>query len=129
VDWRIPREYSLLEARKALLDDVKDLVTSCTTFPNVSDLPKNHYNGFVFLVIHPHFSEHRYNTDGTRTTKLQRKQLEAGESTDMADDSRSVESEDDNSFPATKIAEVMEDVQLTGVPTSPEASTLHQRLT
>jgi hypothetical protein len=95
----------------------------------VSDLPENHYNGLVFSVIRPHFSEHHYNADGMRTTKLQRKQLEAGESTDMANDSGSAESEDNNSFPATKIAEVREDVQLTGVPTSPEASTSRQRLT
>jgi hypothetical protein len=100
-------------------------------------LPKDHYNGLTFLVVHPHFPEHRYNADSTRTTKLQCKQLEEGKSSDMAEDSRSVDSEGNISPPATKIVEVMDDVQPTGVPvvapsdTSPsmlEASTSCQCL-
>jgi hypothetical protein len=54
--WSIPCEYSLLEARKALLDNVWDLVASCVMFPIV--LPEDHYDGLTFSVIHPHFSEH-----------------------------------------------------------------------
>jgi hypothetical protein len=131
--WRIPREYSLLEVREALLGDVRDLVTSCT--PIISDLPEDHYHGLTFSVVRPHFLEHRYNIDGTRTTKLQHKQLEEGESSDMAKDSGSVDSEGNISPPATKIVEIMDDVQPTGTPvmapldTSPsvqEASTSRQ---
>jgi hypothetical protein len=68
--------------------------------------PKNHYDGLVFSVIRPHFSEHHYNADGMQTTKLQHKQLEADKSTNMADDSGLAESEGGNSLPVTKIAEV-----------------------
>jgi hypothetical protein len=136
-DWRFPREYSLLEARKALLDDIRDLVTSHAKFPITSDLPEDHYDGLMFSVIHPHYSEHHYNTDGTRTTKLQSKQLEEGESSDLANNSGSVDSESPISLPAAKITEIMEDAQPTGVSASapsdtslnvPEASTSHPQL-
>jgi hypothetical protein len=113
--WRILREYSLLEARKALLDNIQDLVTSCTMFPIISDLPKDHYDSLTFSVIHPHFSKHHYNANSMRTTKLQHKQLEECESSNMANDSGSVDSEDAISLPAAKIMEVMEDIQPTGM--------------
>ena len=93
VDLRIPRAYSLREAREVMLDDVRDFVASRTTFPIISDLAEDRYDGLTFLVVRPRFSNHRYNADGTRTTKLQRKQLEEGESSDMVDDSGSVDSE------------------------------------
>jgi hypothetical protein len=82
--------------------------------PIISDLPEDHYDGLTFSVIFPHFSEHRYNANGTRTTKLQRKQMEEGESSDMANDSGSVDSEGPTTLPAAKIVEIMEDVQPTG---------------
>jgi hypothetical protein len=61
--WRILHKYSLVEAWKALLDNVRDLVASCMMFPIVSDLPEDHYNGLIFSVVCPHFSEHHYNAD------------------------------------------------------------------
>jgi hypothetical protein len=134
--WRIPQEYSLLEAREALLGNVRDLVTSHTSFPIISDLPEDHYNGLTFSVVCPHFPEHHYNADSMRTTKLQHKQLEEGESSDMAEDSGSVDLEGNISPPTMKIVEVMDDVQPTGVPvvapsdtlpSAPEASTSCQR--
>jgi hypothetical protein len=135
-DWRFPQEYSLLEAQKALLDDIRDLATSHAKFPITSDLPEDHYDGLTFSAIRPHYSEHRYNADGMRTTKLQRKQLEKGESSDLADNSGSIDSESPVSLPVAKIMEIMEDIQPTGVSafapsdTSlnvPEASTSHPR--
>jgi hypothetical protein len=122
--WRIPREYSLLEAREALLGNVRDLVTSCTSFPIISDLPEDHYNGLTFSVVRPHFPEHCYNTDGTRTTKLQHKQLEEGESSDMAEDSGSVDLEGNVSPPAMKIMEIMDNVQPMGMPVMAPLDTL-----
>jgi hypothetical protein len=107
-------------------------------FPIISNLPEDHHNGLTFLVVCPHFSKHHYNTDSMRTTKLQHKQLEECESSDMANDSRSVDSEGTISLPAVKIVEVMEDIQPTGMSVltlsdtslsiMPEASTSCQRL-
>jgi hypothetical protein len=125
----------LLEAQEALLGDVQDLVTSRTSFPIISDLPKDHYDRLTFLVICPHFPEHRYNADGMRTTKLQCKQLKEGKSSDMAKDSGSVDSEGDVSPPMMKIMEVMDDIQPMGMPvvapsdtspSTPEVSTSRQ---
>ena len=93
VDLRIPRAYSLREAREVMLDNVRDFVASCTTFPIISDLAEDRYDGLTFLVVCPRFSNYHYNADGTRTTKLQCKQLEEGESSNMVDDSGSVDSE------------------------------------
>jgi hypothetical protein len=127
----------LLEAQKALLDDVRDLATPQTMFPIISDLPEDHYDGLTFSVICPHFSEHHYNANGTRTTKLQHKQMEEGKSSNMANDSRSVDLQGPTTLPAAKIVEIMEDVQPTGMSvlapadtslSMTEASTSHQRL-
>jgi hypothetical protein len=115
-DWKVPQRYSLQDARKALLDDLDCLTTPRATFSEITDLPEDHYNNLTFSVVRPQFSEHRYNADGTRTTKTQRKQLEEGESSDMAEDGGSIISEDDVSRPAVMITEVKEGLQPSNEP-------------
>jgi hypothetical protein len=63
--WKVPNEYSLLDARKALLNNVHAPATLQATFPCITDLPEDHYDGLLFSVIRPNYSEHRYNADGT----------------------------------------------------------------
>ena len=87
-----------------------------TVFPIILELPEDDYDGLTFSTVRPHFSEHRYNADGTRTTKLQHKQLGDCESTDMAEASESSNSAIEAPFPEAKITEIMEDVQPTEAP-------------
>jgi hypothetical protein len=94
-----------------LLDDLDCLTTLRATFSDITDLPEDHYDNLPFLVVHPQFSEHCYNADGTWTTKMQCKQLEEGEGSDMAEDRGSIISKDEVSRPAAKIMEVMEGLQ------------------
>ena len=75
------------------------------------DCQKNHYDGLIFTTILPHYLELHYNADGTRTTKLQCKQLEQEESTDMAEASGSDDLDADTLPPMAKIIKVMEDIQ------------------
>jgi hypothetical protein len=64
-DWKIPDKYSLLDARRALLDNVQGPPASHAVFPIIDELPENHYDGLTFTTIRPHYSEHHYNADGT----------------------------------------------------------------
>jgi hypothetical protein len=64
-DWKIPDKYSLLDAHRALLDDIQGPPALRTVFPIIDELPENHYDGLTFTTIRPHYSEHRYNADGT----------------------------------------------------------------
>jgi hypothetical protein len=105
-DWKVPERYSLQDAQKALLDDLDCPTTPHATFSEITDLLEDHYDNLTFSVVRPQFSEHHYNADGTRTTKTQHKQLEEGESLDMAEDGGSMVFEDDVSRPAATITEV-----------------------
>ena len=110
-DWKLPRDYTLLDVRRALLDKVQDLTDARAVYPLISELPEDHYDGLAFIAVQPNYSELCYNADGTRTTKLQCKQLEQEESTDMAEASDSEDSDADAPRPTARIIEVMEDVQ------------------
>jgi hypothetical protein len=110
-DWELPRNYALLDACRVLLDKVQDPTEVRAVYPLISGLPEDHYDGLVFTTVPPHYSELRYKADGTRTTKLQRKQLEQEESTDMAKAGGSDDSDADAPLPTAKIIEVMEDIQ------------------
>jgi hypothetical protein len=90
---------------------VQDPTEAQAVYPLISGLPEDHYDGLIFTTVWPHYSELRYNADGTRTTKLQRKQLAQEESTDMAEASSSDDSDADAPPPMAKIVEVMEDIQ------------------
>lgn len=122
--WEAPHNYLLQDAQRALLDDMQGLTATQAVYPIISELPKDHYDGLTFTAVHPRFLEHCYNADGTQTTKLQCKQLEEDESTDMAEASKS----DDlgiNTPPQTAtVAEIMEEVRATG---TPAPAPLHSR--
>ena len=96
---------------RALLDKVQDPTDAQAVYPLISELPEDHYDGLVFTAVRPNYSELRYNADGTRTTKLQCKQLEQEESTDMAEASDSKDSDANAPRPTARIVKVMEDVQ------------------
>ena len=67
--WHSPENYTLLDARKAFLDNVLPPASPHFTFPIITELPEDHYDGLTFSVIHPQYSEARYNADSTWTTK------------------------------------------------------------
>ena len=128
-EWHSPKNYTLLDARKAFLDNVLPPASLRFTFPIITELPEDHYDGLTFSVVHPQYSEARYNADGTRTTKQQRKQQEEGKSSDMATGEDSIDSDDDLPYPPARIFEDMEEVQpgndtatTTGEPSSSAAS-------
>ena len=117
-DWKVPDKYSLQDARKALLDNICCPATPQAKFPALSELPEDHYDYLIFSVVRPHDPEHRYNADGSRTTKSQRQRMVEDESSDMAKNDGSTDSEDYDTNPGVTIDEVMEDVQPTDAPTA-----------
>jgi hypothetical protein len=128
-EWHSPENYTLLDARKAFLDNVLFPASPRFTFPTITELPEDHYDGLTFSVVHPQYSEARYNADGTRTTKRQRKLQEEGESSDMATGEDSINSDDDLPYPPARIFEDMEEIRpgnvtavTTGEPSSSAAS-------
>jgi hypothetical protein len=108
--WELPCNYSLQDTRRALLDNVQGPTATRAIYPIISKLPEDHYDGLTFTAVCPHFSEHCYNVDGTRTTKSQRKQLEEDKSTDMAEASESNDSGIDAPPQTATVVEIMEEV-------------------
>jgi hypothetical protein len=116
--WIIPDDYTLQKAQAAILSDGRGSTTGHRSFIPIAELPGDDYDALEFSIVRPNYSEHRYNGDGTRLTKQQRKEHDEGESTDMVEDEGSeIGSIGDAPFPSDKIVEIMEDVQLTVVPT------------
>ena len=111
-DWVIPRNYSLLNAQAALLSEGRGSVMGCLAFSVIPELPGDDYDALVFSDVRPNFSTHRYNADGLRLTKQQRKEQNDEESSDMYEDDGS-ETSPKGDAPAGKITEIMEDVQPT----------------
>ena len=115
--WAIPENYSLQEAQAALFSEGQGSATGRLTFSTILELPETDHDALVFSRVRPQCPEHRYNTDGSRLTKLQRKEHNDGESTDMAEDEGSeVGSAGDAPFPADKIVEITEDTIMTDDP-------------
>ena len=125
--WKVPDEYSLQDAQKALPDDIHCPMTPRAKFPALSELPEDHYDYLVFSVVRPHYPEHHYNADGSRTTKSQHQWMVEDESSDMAKDNGSADSEDYDANPGATIDKVMEDVQSTDAPAaSSKPSAMHR---
>ncbi len=111
-DWVIPGNYSLRDAQAALLSEGRGSVVGRLNFPVVQELPGDDYDALVFSDVRPNFSVHRYNADGSRLTKQQRKEQNDEESSDMFENEGSEKSPEGDT-PAGKFTEVMEDVQRT----------------
>jgi hypothetical protein len=110
--WKIPDDYSLQDAQAALLSDGRGSARNRLSFPIIELLPDTDYDALEFCKVRPRYAEHRYNADGTRLNKQQRKDYDEGESSDMVDDEGSeVGSIGDAPFPADKIVEITDDAQ------------------
>jgi len=109
--WAIPANYSLQDARAALLSDGRGSATGRLSFPSISELPDTDHDAMEFSKVRPDYAEHRYNGDGSRLTKQQRKDHDDGESTDMAENEGSdIGSVGDAPFPADKIVEIKDEM-------------------
>lgn len=112
--WTIPGKYTLRNAQATLLEHKRSSGVMPLSFPSLHDLKGDDYDALEFVDVRPKYPAHRYNADGTRRTKQQRKDYDEGESSDVASDSGSDYSIDDEPGPSqTKITEVMEDIQPT----------------
>ena len=125
--WTIPQDYSLRDVQAALLSEGRGLVVNRLSFPILQNLPGTDYDALVFSEVRPNFSVHRYNANGTRLTKQQRREQANEESSDMYDDEGSV-NEHDGVAPSGKITEIMEDIQPSGEPTLAPLESLHLAL-
>lgn len=124
--WAIPVNYSLHDAQAALLSEGRGSATGRLTFDTIFELPGDDHDALDFGQVRPNYSMHRYNSDGSRLTKQQRKDIADEESSDMANDEGSdIEPREDALFPSDKIVEIMDDVQPTGEPTLSPLDSLH----
>ena len=128
--WVIPDNYSLQDAQAALLSDGRGSATGRLSFPLLLELPDTDHDRLEFSQVRPQYAEHRYNADGSKLNKQQRKEYDDGESSDMAENEGSeVGSAEDAPFPADKIIEIMDDVQATEEPAALLAPTTSEPTT
>ena len=108
--WVLPDNYSPQVAQAVLLSDGRGTAAGRLSFSPLLELPETDHDALHFSRVRPDYSEHRYNVDGSRLTKQQRKEHDEGESTDMAEDEGSeIGSIDDAPFPSDKIVEITEE--------------------